>query len=192
MSDKPQTLGDMADEFLIHLGQCITEWAHIEDHLFKICRDILGTATEHTAIIYYKTPSLEARLTLTDELIDTIFPPPESGEHRHDDYRAWAKIIADIRQHAPTRNRLAHSPVGPNLILEPGRREMTFQSMQPPTQRARRRDGEKPAISLADLQAHIAAVAKIDKSLGDFRCGPLKGHIAKLFPQNIGLLTGQY
>ncbi len=57
-----------ADEFFTWLGKCITAWAQVEEHLFEICVHSLGATRHRVAIVYYRTPTLRARLDLTDEL----------------------------------------------------------------------------------------------------------------------------
>ena len=56
-----------ADEFFTWLGKCITAWAQVEEHLFEICVHSLGATRHRVAIVYYRTPTLDARLQLTNE-----------------------------------------------------------------------------------------------------------------------------
>lgn len=176
-------------EFMTVLGISITQWARVEDQLFKLCRDILGTTTDHTAIVYYRTPSLEGRISLADELIDTIFPPPESGKHRHDDYKCWELIKAAMKAEMPIRNRLAHSPVSLEIDTE-GRKPLSLESQQHPHEAARGK-GVKPPITISDIKDHLGRVRPLALQLGEFRNQRLRGHIATRYPQNISILTGQ-
>jgi len=57
-----------SDEFHMWVGYCITAWAEVDDVLFCIFRDCVGPS-EQCAIIYYKTPGLEARFSLIDEIV---------------------------------------------------------------------------------------------------------------------------
>ena len=59
------------------VGYCITPWADVEEHLFEICGKALACAKERAAIIYYKTPTVDARLSLTDELARSVLPKPK-------------------------------------------------------------------------------------------------------------------
>jgi hypothetical protein len=102
---RTQTIQEKADKFCMYLGMCITEWSRVEDQLFKLCRDILATTTEQTAIIYYRTPTLDSRLDLAHERMDTIFPVPESGKHRHDDYKIWKEFTTRLKS-------ICHSAIG--------------------------------------------------------------------------------
>jgi hypothetical protein len=82
---------------------CIKEWANIESRLYDLCALILKADPKHVAIVYYRTPNIDARLSLTNELVLASMPRPD---------RVWAKLIADIRSLLKTRNLLAHAPVG--------------------------------------------------------------------------------
>lgn len=99
-------------EFYRHIGIAITEWAFLEDELFHICASILKAAQHHTAIIYYRTPTLDGRLSLVDELASTVFPNPErnSGGHPHEAAKLWKEIAKSIRDGLAIRRQLAHSP----------------------------------------------------------------------------------
>jgi hypothetical protein len=101
-------------EFYQWVGRCIKEWAKIEDMLFEICRRILRTELKRAAIVYYRTPTIDARLSLTDELVLSVLPQRarQSGGHDHPNVTEWRQIVKDIRELLPIRNILAHSRVG--------------------------------------------------------------------------------
>lgn len=109
----PPSIYAPADDFFAWLGKCITAWARVEDHLFEICVHSLGATKQRTAIVYYRTPTLDGRLNLTDELVRTVLPIREKkrGGHDHEDVLAWKKVRNEITSLLPTRNRLAHHPV---------------------------------------------------------------------------------
>lgn len=98
------------EDFFKWVGICIKEWANIEKVLFVICGLILKSDQQHVAIVYYRTPSLEGRLALTDDLVQSIFSK-KPGEHNHPLLIIWTKILKEIRDLVPARNILAHSPV---------------------------------------------------------------------------------
>ena len=105
--------GNSANEFFTWLGKCITAWAQVEDHLFEICLHSLGATKPRVAIVYYRTPTLDARLKLTDELVRTVLPardPPDGG-HDHPDTKKWSQLRRQIAELLPVRNRMAHHPV---------------------------------------------------------------------------------
>jgi hypothetical protein len=107
------------DAFFTWTGKCITAWANVEDHLFEICLFSLGCTRDKAAIVYYKTPNLDARLSLTDELLRTVLPPREreSGGHDHQDVKYWNETRLTIIDMLSTRNRLAHHPVEQKKIV---------------------------------------------------------------------------
>jgi hypothetical protein len=105
------------EDFFIWLGKCITSWARVEDHLFEICVQSLGATRQRTAIVYYRTPTIDARLKLTDELVRTVLPKKKGGDHDHSDVKIWDCLRKRIGSLLPTRNRLAHNPVASKQIL---------------------------------------------------------------------------
>lgn len=101
-------------EFYQWVGRCIKEWAGAEDILFDICHRIIGAKRQIVAIIYYRTPTIDARLTLADDLVQAALPRRErqSGGHDHPHVARWKQLVKDIRALLPVRNLLAHSRVG--------------------------------------------------------------------------------
>src|SRR5215469_12623611 len=93
------------DEFMLMLGNCVTEWSNVEHWLFNICLRCLGCHPVKAAIVYYRTPNIEARLSLTDELVQATLPRPErkSGGHPHADLKLWREIEAEFRVLLPIR-----------------------------------------------------------------------------------------
>jgi hypothetical protein len=108
-------------EFHMYVGFCITAWANVEEHLFRICARVLNTAEERAAIVYYRTPTLDTRLQLTDELVRTVLPKRtrKSGGHDHPDVIAWNDLKNDIKNELSTRSRIAHNPVSDRRFLPP-------------------------------------------------------------------------
>ena len=102
-----------ADEFFTWLGKCITAWAQVEEHLFEICVHSLRATKHRVAIVYYRTPTLDSRLQLTNELVRTVLPArdPPSGGHDHPDTKKWDDLRGQIIGLLPVRNRMAHHPV---------------------------------------------------------------------------------
>lgn len=102
----------LADEFHSLIGYCIAEWAKVDEELFRICWLCLGSRRERAALIYYRTPTLDARLTLVDQLTSLILPRKErAGAHDHADVILWRAIAGDFRKLLHTRRRVAHQPV---------------------------------------------------------------------------------
>lgn len=99
------------EAFLANIGRCITAWSFVEEKLFEICFATLKAPKRQAAIVYYRTPSIEARLALVDELVKAVLPPKESGEHSSPAEREWDRIVKEIRALLPERNALAHFPL---------------------------------------------------------------------------------
>ena len=101
------------DEFYQLIGKCIKEWANVEQKLFELCVFALNAPRTQAAVVYYKTPTIDARLTLTDELVRVILPKKErpDGGKDHKWVVTWAKLYTDIKDLLPERNLLAHAPV---------------------------------------------------------------------------------
>jgi hypothetical protein len=97
---------------LIHLmiGRCISEWASLEETLFDIFCTVLGADSALSAIVFYKTPTLDSRVTLTTELIEARFPTLP-GEHHHQFLKEWYAIRGEIADQIVYRNLMAHHPV---------------------------------------------------------------------------------
>lgn len=185
------TSNDFSDqkstEFMALLGTCITEWAWIEEEIYGICQMILGTASVHTSIIYYRTPSLEARLKLVDELMETVFPPPENGKHKHSDADVWKKLSKGIQDQMPVRNQLAHSPTAMGIWGtvddETGKVsqvvELKMQSSPHRHEMNRPKGTSKKMLLKQDLEKHLQEVREIHMRLRTFRLGGLYWHISK-------------
>ena len=108
MSRKPQH----KQKSLIHLwiGRCISEWAAIEEVIFDVFCIALNTDTRLAAIVFYKTPNMQSRVTLTTELIEAI-TPVQPGRHHHPLRKQWDSITKLISGLIPIRNLMAHHPI---------------------------------------------------------------------------------
>lgn len=113
-SDDHSSPTDRHDELFKWVGICIKEWAKVEAHLFEVCHAVLKAERVQVAIIYYRTPTLDTRLTLADELLQTIVAataPKERARKLRELAKVWKQLLADTRELLPTRNLLAHAPV---------------------------------------------------------------------------------
>ena len=173
---KSMSMEEQSQEFYFYLGTAITQWARLEERLFNFCWVILQTHPVHTAIIYYRTPSLEARLTLTDNLIQTILPPrtKKDGGHDHPTTKLWKKLLGEVKDELPFRNQLAHWPVDPHF--EPKMDEagvfivdFTFASYASVGERLR---GGKYAaakkLKIEDVKNHIGRIGDVLARLKSF------------------------
>jgi hypothetical protein len=117
MTNPQNELQEWADEFHMMMGYCIAEWATVDEELFLIFRDCLGPY-EQSAIIYFRTPGLNVRLGLTDELVLSVLPEKErkSGGHDHPSVKAWQEAIKGFDTLLAVRRRIAHQPIAPRQI----------------------------------------------------------------------------
>jgi hypothetical protein len=177
MAEPPEIdSAEQQKEFFWLLGIAMTVWAQLDEQLFRTCAQILKAAEHHAAIVYYRTPTLDARLTLVDELVQTIFPGRKAGAHPHPSEKVWAAIGKEIRDELPIRNRLAHSPAashgGRFVPPEGGPPEFRswFASYVSPTEKLRGRDKRGPEyLKRQDVRAHIGRIAELTKRLRNIR-----------------------
>src|SRR5207253_9378899 len=94
--EQPEAWQKLRDEFHMAMGYCIAAWARVDDELFRIFRDRLGPYNQ-SAIIYYRTPGLDSRLSLTDEIVKMTLL--SSWERPENDPRpkSWKAAIKDFR-----------------------------------------------------------------------------------------------
>jgi hypothetical protein len=122
MIQNPERKKQLEDEFHKVVGQSITEWSAIDETLFEIFLDIFCAGTDtaavfgpkkrHAAIIFYRQPTMNVRVEMTDELICSILPKPEKkdGGHDHLDMQQWSKLKKEIIKLLAERRGIAHFP----------------------------------------------------------------------------------
>lgn len=174
MSDAEFTSGKEGQRFLAALGRAITIWAELEDVLFKIVLDILGCTFERAAIVFYRTPSIDARLTLTADLVRTFFPRHEPGEHPDERIKQWENLEKQIRSHLRIRNSLAHHHAGPDALDyqlgdETERLEVEPSSYMSYSQSLTKRNPEKKTLlGITEICDHTTNVRKLTTEVRDF------------------------
>jgi hypothetical protein len=175
------------NEFMAMVGYCITDWAAVEEQLFGVFYDILEISMERAAIIYLRTPTLESRLSLLDEILHTAYPGErKNGGHQHKDLDVWDGILKEIRDLLPVRNRLAHSPIGAGIYgtiddetdTITQIREIRVESSSHVHERARKPE-EKEPLSIQDLTTYRPKISGVHKRLFEFRVGPLSAQLSK-------------
>jgi hypothetical protein len=175
------------DEFILMLGNCITEWSNVEHWLFQICHKALGSEQIKTAIVYYRTPSIDARLSLTDELVRATLPRHAPGAQPHPDLRLWQDTLKEFKDLLPVRNRLAHHPVRVNQrtrFAESIETEVWFESYISQTESLRGRASDLKPLRKDDLFAHLKLVNGLTTRIHNFLHQTLPAHLAKPSPQD--------
>jgi hypothetical protein len=182
------------DMFYKWIGHCITAWADLEERLFEILWQCLSCPQARAAIVYYKTPSIDARLTLTDELVRSVLPKTESGKQPHPDLKAWNDIRLEITTELAVRRRIAHRPVREaKLIFDltatqafRGKHqvEMSYYEIYVSEHEALRGKGGNPKpLHFESLLDHQTAVGSTVARLKAFRNDVLSKHVPKLRAQ---------
>jgi hypothetical protein len=68
MAKLPASISEKEKELLIWVGLCITEWASVDYLLLRLTAQVLEVGSGRAAIVHQRTPTLDGRITLIDEL----------------------------------------------------------------------------------------------------------------------------
>jgi hypothetical protein len=172
------------DEFYSWLGRCISRWAYTEDILFGLCQIALISPVELVAVVYYRTPTVDARTKLVEELVSATLPKPakKSGGHKHDLAKRLEVALKTIRDLLETRNALAHHKVRQQVwvmakgeVGKPMATEVVRTINVGPSENEMAR-GRKiaHAISLRDLKAHYPKIEDARQALLEFQAAWLE------------------
>jgi hypothetical protein len=178
---------DLGDQFTLMVGNCITQWALVEDALFEICWRALQSPRERAAIVYYRSPTIDTRMNLTDELVRSALPKRErqSGGHDHPDIKLWDKLVSDFKKLLRIRSQIAHQPLmwrlGQTGAADPAGRpivESWFEIYVSRTEALRAGASKYKPLRIEDLQKHLVNVSQIAGRLYDFARLTLPRHAA--------------
>lgn len=166
----PKPLQEASDEFYMWIGHCITDWAATESVIFQIFWKSLGCKEEQAAIVYFKSPSLETRFTLTQELVLSVLPKTESGKPIHPDLKAWNAIVSTLNDLKTVRNRIAHHPIAAYVaISDPGDiLEFWFENYVSPEERLRGKHNNIKPLVVEDLKSHHLSALSLTTALKRF------------------------
>lgn len=176
------------EEFLMWIGTCITAWAKVEEFLFEICDRSLATSRERAAIVYFRTPTLDARISLVNELVLTVLPKRErkSGGHDHPHVETWNDLRLDMIALLKIRNRIAHHPVqahevniltSANILDTPDLLATTWLEIYASDgERLRGRSEDASPLTVQDLIRHGRSVFEIRQRLHKFISTALPKH----------------
>jgi hypothetical protein len=171
--DAVPTLEEEQREFYEAVGRAITGWAELEDVLFQMTMVILGCSKERAAIVFYRTPTIDSRLTLTSDLINSFFPRHKAGEPLDPRIGSWRELQADIKEHLHTRNRLAHHQVGTIVQVYEDRSggalfDLVHASYASPSELLRKPGQSLDPLTITDVQRHIEIISKLANRLRNF------------------------
>jgi len=173
------------DDFLMWVGFCITAWARTEERLFKICETCLQARKDRVAVVYYRTPTIDARIKLIDELVRTVLPKSQkkNGGHDHPDLVEWNRLRKDMVDLLGARSRIAHHPVraqsarGQNRAFWYLEKSSWFEIYASDAERLRTgRDDAKP-LKQDDLVSHCHMVHEITRRAAKFSKDVLPKHV---------------
>lgn len=184
--------GEKHDTFYRAIGTCIGSWAWVDEKFFEIFQACVGAPVTQCAIIYYKVPGLDARITLTDEIVCSRLPQAANGEHTHSSVAQWLGIRKRATDLLSTRRRVAHHPVHISIwgkedeggkILDVDLDQTAFEIYVSEHERARKPDKTWKALTLADLEKHANAVVQVSRDLGRFLEQVLPEHLKRPSPR---------
>jgi hypothetical protein len=173
-AELPEAWQKLSDEFHMTMGYCIAAWAQVDNELFRIFADCMAL-TDHSAIIYYRTPGLDVRFGMADEIVKTtLLPSWERPGHGDPRIKAWKAATKGVRDLLSVRRRIAHQPVTPRQ--EPFRCGMPLGERAPSWyeihvsrhERLRDNAAKLPPLTITDLRKHRAEVAMLTDRLAAF------------------------
>jgi hypothetical protein len=170
----PHTVGE--EKHLAAVGRAITDWAYVEGSLYEIVAAILACERGLASIVFYRTPTLDTRLSLASDLVKAIYPPVRPGEHPPADLKTWKKLEADIRRGLGLRNKLAHHTVGTIVEVFESAKDGVIHvghmarhgSFVSHTERPEKKE-TSPILGLKDVTDHIEEVSSLIERLERFR-----------------------
>jgi hypothetical protein len=184
-------------EFHMYVGFCITAWAKVEEHLFDTLQSMLNASRKNAALVYYKTPSLNARISLIDELVRAALPPPRSGKQHHHDLIRWKAINKKLTDLLKIRRQIAHQPIrvtyrmrsdnpayanappGTPIPFEHVKLIPSFQIFMSVDEQLRGKHDDAKPLKTDALSIHATQVTLLANEVHDFRAGPLQAYLQK-------------
>lgn len=162
------------------IGRCIARWGYVDNALFYICAWAMRCDEEVAAVVYYRTPSLDARISLVNDLMEARFIPGglKSGQHPPPLLKAWRGLKQRLEE-KEFRNFIAHNHTVTlsTALNEAASRypyfSMTDQAMfgarvAQPGHDKKRRPSKYEYIGPDELRAHYKVVCAIRNDLQAF------------------------
>jgi hypothetical protein len=173
MGKKPVRTDEAEKEFYEWVGRCMKQWAKIEFYLFDICSMAISSNYRNVAaVIYWRQPGIDTRLTTITDLLN-IRLPPTKGRNRvieNPEIARWNKLRIRMKEKlAPFRNFVAHQPAWHrfNVVDTPDGAKFTeFWHTTQNHRDAERRPSEIKDPGVADMKAHCE---KMDTLVAELR-----------------------
>jgi hypothetical protein len=147
-------------DFYQCVGRCIKGWADVEASLFRICHTILNTDEDLAAVVYFRTPTIDAKLQLVDDLM-VAKEPKKPGQHDSETIKQWRIMLKEAKRLTPFRNHIAHGPV---TFDRTSGKSRNYQIDQHPAEK-RRRPSSRIPMDVHALRAHEKDVLKLRLAL---------------------------
>jgi hypothetical protein len=191
MSDKKlKSFAESAEEFHAAMGRCIATWAVADQVLFEIFQYCVGPPKQ-CAIIFYKQPGLDQRLTLTTEIVLSLLPQPtkKDGGHPHLGAKAWKEIDKKFHDLLAVRRRIAHQNVRADTTHEQAEMEtivrFAFEILPGYGEQLRGRSDDHAPLGIDALIRHDQDVARLVQALFRFQRRKLRRHVQASSPPDV-------
>jgi hypothetical protein len=151
--------------------------------------EIPAVPKTQAAIVYFRVPGLDARLSLVTELVKAVLPKParKNGGHTPPNVRKWIDLDSAIKDKLGIRRRIAHHPVrtskasfsfeGTDAFKGEGFSFSWFELHVSDHEIARGRDAKPQILLITDLVDHDTAVLRLADELKSFYEDVLIKHI---------------
>ena len=129
---------------------------------------------------------MDARLSLTDELLATLLPRrvKRNGGHDHHSVKQWKTVRKRIKDCLAVRRSIAHHPLNEKHFQSEGDDQLLslVKGFSKPYYELLRPDSEDEVIDLDKLLKHLNELAAIKAALSDFFMAALKAQREVLTP----------
>jgi hypothetical protein len=191
-----------ATEFYEAVGRSIAGWARVDEALFNVFVQSMNGPYRQCSIIYYRSPGLDVRLGMVDEIVVSLLPTTAPGGPKHEALKIWSTIKNEMLRLLPVRRRIAHHSVqhrtvhgiglasGPSTPLAPtglatGGLMVTagFGVYMGLPERARGRNAHQEPLGIEELRKHQDEVEQLAMHLIHFGQSTLPSYAAQVSPR---------
>lgn len=162
------------ESFYFWVGKCIKRWASIEQTLFEICHLTLDARRRLSAVVFFRTPNIEAKISLVSDLLEArLFPQgKKSGEHDPQELKDWNALERRLRALLPLRNFVAHNPAKIRSKKSVAGQKPVYDPEQVIVQHGDdedRRPSSIKRVTTDDMEKHFALVTSLVNDLGKLK-----------------------
>jgi hypothetical protein len=151
--------------FYAAIGESITEWTHVEDHLYMVLQRCLQPADhELVAAAFYAVDAFKTKLAIVDAVATRFFA---GSGHLAD----WGKLKLAIEKRIRKRNELAHYQVEYNPASPEGRRYKLIPPLLDPHTPSK--GLEITGLNLNELKCRVRVFEVLSRRIRDFTIAAL-------------------